>query len=56
YMYSLSECDYILGPPSTFTAWASFYGQKPLYKILEPEAAVSLDDFYVRESVGHHLD
>ena len=30
-MYSLAECDFILGPPSTFSMWASFYGGKPLF-------------------------
>ena len=29
-LYALSLCDYIIGPPSTFTAWASFYGKVPL--------------------------
>lgn len=29
-MYTLASCEYILGPPSTFSAWASYYGGKPL--------------------------
>lgn len=29
----LSKCDLIIGPPSTFNAWASFIGQKPLLTI-----------------------
>ncbi len=29
-MYSLADTDLILGPPSTFTIWASFYGETPL--------------------------
>jgi len=29
-LYCLSLCDYIIGPPSTFTMWASFYGKVPL--------------------------
>ena len=29
-MYSLAETDFMVGPPSTYTEWASFYGQKPL--------------------------
>lgn len=33
-VYALSLCDYIMGPPSTFSMWASFYGSVPL-KILE---------------------
>ncbi len=30
-MYTLAACDYILGPPSTFSGWASFYGEKPVF-------------------------
>lgn len=30
-MYTLAHCDYIMGPPSTFSGWASFYGGKPLF-------------------------
>ncbi|HUX20465.1 MAG TPA: hypothetical protein VMW69_04440 [Spirochaetia bacterium] len=30
-MYTLAACDYILGPPSTFSGWASFYGAKPVF-------------------------
>ena len=32
-MYTFSHCDYIVGVPSTYTGWASFYGEKPLYQI-----------------------
>lgn len=44
-MYSLAKCDYILGPPSTYTMWASFMGQVPLYRVCDPHAAFSLSDF-----------
>ncbi len=30
-LYSLAGCDYIIGPGSTFTQWASFYGSVPRY-------------------------
>lgn len=30
-MYALAGCDLIVGPPSTFSGWASFFGQKPIY-------------------------
>ena len=30
-MYALAECDYIVGPPSTFSMWASYYGGHPLF-------------------------
>ena len=26
-LYTLSQCDYIFGPPSSFSMWVSFYGQ-----------------------------
>ncbi len=30
-LYSLSQVDLLVGPPSTFTGWASFYGSVPIY-------------------------
>lgn len=44
-MYALAECDYIMGPPSTYTSWASFYGQVPLYRIRDVKASLSLESF-----------
>jgi hypothetical protein len=32
-MYALAACDAILGPPSTFSIWASYYGQVPLMQL-----------------------
>lgn len=32
-MYALAETDALIGPPSTFTGWASFYGQTPLVSL-----------------------
>ncbi|WP_028981233.1 alpha-1,2-fucosyltransferase [Sporocytophaga myxococcoides] len=46
-LYTLSKCDYIIGPPSTFTMWASFYGEKPLYMIKNPQTLFELKDFEV---------
>lgn len=34
-LYALAECDYIFGPPSTFSQWASFYGGGKLLFIKE---------------------
>lgn len=42
---SLSMCDYIFGPPSTFSMWASFYGQVPCRFILPDDEDWSLSDF-----------
>ncbi len=46
-LYSLAACDYIIGPPSTFTNWASFYGNVPLYIITDPKKKIKLDDLTV---------
>jgi len=44
-LYTLASCDYIIGPPSTFTMWASFYGRVPLYKIIDRNKLQEIDDF-----------
>jgi len=46
-MYILAECDYIVGPHSTYSMWASFYGQKPLYKMRKDKSDFSLSDFSI---------
>ncbi|MBT3067048.1 hypothetical protein [Rhodoferax sp. U11-2br] len=42
---SLGRCDYILGPPSTFSMWASFVGDKPLLFLKNKTHLISLADF-----------
>lgn len=44
-LYCMTRCDYICGPPSTFTMWASFYGQVPLYMVRDPAKKIELADF-----------
>ena len=44
-MYSLARCNYLMGPPSTYSMWASIYGKVPLYMIRKPGRAVRADDF-----------
>jgi hypothetical protein len=46
-LYALAACDYILGPPSTFTMWASFYGEVPLYLVEDPQRTPRTGDFVV---------
>ena len=46
-LYSLSKCDYIIGPPSTYSRWASFYGKVPLLRIKDPVQRISVEDFLV---------
>lgn len=44
-LYALSLCDYIIGPPSTFSQWASFMGRVPLKFITDQNEEISLSDF-----------
>jgi glycosyl transferase family 11 len=37
----LSKCDYIIGPPSTFSGWASFIGRVPLLRMTTPDMQVT---------------
>ena len=48
-LYSLAACDYIMGPPSTYSMWASFYGQTPRVEIIDGNQSLSLDDFQITE-------
>jgi hypothetical protein len=43
-MYSFARCDLLLGPPSTYTMWASFYGRVPLYMIEDVRAVPRFDE------------
>lgn len=33
-LYGLSKCDYIIGPPSTFSLWGALYGEVPISFII----------------------
>lgn len=41
----LSKCDWLMGPPSTFTLVAAMYRDLPLYWIEDAELPLSLDSF-----------
>lgn len=43
--YLMSKCDYLFGPPSTFTRWAAYMGRKPLAYIEDSNQTLSLSDF-----------
>lgn len=49
-LYALSQCDYIIGPPSTFNCWASFIGRVPLFTMFAPNTIITLDSFKVMRS------
>jgi len=38
-------CDYIMGPASTFSWWAAYYGDKPRLSLRSRDETVSLDKF-----------
>lgn len=44
-LYALCCCDFIIGPPSTFSGWASFYNNIPLYFIEDSNRSFELYDF-----------
>ncbi len=47
-MYAFARCDYLIGPPSTFTVWASFYGNVPLNVVRTSDQRQCREDFQVR--------
>jgi hypothetical protein len=36
-LWALSRCDLVMGPPSTYSAWAAFLGETPLWEIGDPD-------------------
>lgn len=46
-LYTLAECDYIIGPSSTYSLWASFYGKKPLYQMRNATEQISIENFRI---------
>ncbi len=54
-MYSLSQCDYILGAPnSTFSGWASFFGDTPILNLKGREDRIDLQYFEVNRYLNNH--
>ena len=45
-LYGLSLSDYIIGPPSTFSGWASYYGNTPLYFIEDINHNIQKNSFF----------
>ncbi|OYP36585.1 alpha-1,2-fucosyltransferase [Rhodopirellula sp. MGV] len=41
-LYALAETDLMIGPPSTFTGWAGFIGQKPRIELDSQAASVAV--------------
>ncbi len=58
-MYALAECDYVVWPLSSYTMWASFYGDKPLYMIRNVNKIINLKyfvHFYKWQGIYHERD
>ncbi len=49
--YVLSKCDYIIGPPSTYSGWASIIGYTPLLHIEGDCMEIDINDFKVMEKI-----
>lgn len=57
-LYTFARCDYLIGPPSTYTAWASFYGRAPIHYLVGHDSPnFSLKDFRIIENISqiYHL-
>lgn len=48
-LYALAKCDYIIGTVSTFSQWASFYGNKPMFHFHSSDARIQLENFRVSD-------
>lgn len=44
-LYALARCDRIIGPPSSFSLWASFYGGVPLCWLFDIREPIRLESF-----------
>lgn len=44
---AMAGCDLLLAPPSSFSAWAAWWGRVPICKVLDPAAPLALSDFRV---------
>lgn len=44
-LYLLSQCEYIMGPPSTFSSWAAFLGNKYLWLLETKDEMIQLNQF-----------
>ena len=44
-LYQMAECNFLIGPPSTFTKWASYVGQVPLCVLEKSSQPADMSDF-----------
>ncbi len=53
-IYSFAKCDYLVGPPSTYTGWASFYGDVPLFYLENIDKPIDLNLFEVKKMYKYY--
>jgi hypothetical protein len=52
-LYALAACDRLIGPPSTYSKWASFYGAVPRYEIIDPAQELNVRSFRIESGLAH---
>lgn len=50
-LHTLSLCDAIMGPPSTFSTWASYHGRVPLCMLQHAGQKILSEDFVLHDKV-----
>lgn len=55
-LYGLAQCQYIMGPPSTYSQWASFYGQTPYLELSNAQKQVALQAFRIITHLDSHKE
>lgn len=54
-LYLFSQCDYLIGPPSTFSLVASMYRDVPLWRIDGKDSPVRLENFNTFDYLFKHI-
>ena len=55
-LYALSLCDRLVGPPSTFSRWASFVNHVPLYFIFDKNKQIESDNQFCPIADHFHFE
>ncbi len=55
-LYILAKCDYIMGPPSSYSWWAAYYGWKKYLTLYSKDSKITLDDFKCVEGEEFNTD
>ena len=50
-LYTLSECDYLIGPKSTYSLMAAFYHDRPLHWIMDKDRPLTMEEFTLFENL-----